>query len=89
MSKGGAESRIQNLPDSKSAAIIDMLLSMAKRLNLEVVAEGIEEISQLEHLKATNCHFGQGYLFAKPLTHEQCSALLGQTLLPDTELSLN
>ena len=79
---------IQDLPNSKSEAIVAALLSLAERLKLEVVAEGIEELSQLEHLLHANCRLGQGFLFAKPLTDEQCSLLLGQSLLPQLELGV-
>lgn len=40
---------------------------MAQRLNLKVVAEGVEEKDQLEHLQQLGCDMVQGYFFSKPL----------------------
>jgi EAL domain-containing protein (putative c-di-GMP-specific phosphodiesterase class I) len=34
---------------------------------MDVVAEGVETVEQLEQLKALGCGFGQGYLFSRPL----------------------
>ena len=35
---------------------------------MDAVSEGVETLQQLKQLKALGCEFGQGYLFAKPLT---------------------
>ncbi len=40
---------------------------MAKKLGVNVVAEGIETEKQRQLLIAANCNYGQGYLFSKPL----------------------
>lgn len=47
--------------------VMDSLISLANSLNLEVVAEGIEDVVQYERLKVTGCNYIQGYLFSKPL----------------------
>ncbi|WP_160169818.1 EAL domain-containing response regulator [Marinospirillum insulare] len=47
--------------------IVQMIIGLGQRLNLQVLAEGIETNSQLEELKALGCHEGQGYLIARPL----------------------
>jgi diguanylate cyclase len=47
-------------------ALIEAILSIARTLDLEVVAEGIEEESQLVVLRSLGCGSGQGYLFARP-----------------------
>jgi diguanylate cyclase (GGDEF)-like protein/PAS domain S-box-containing protein len=46
-----------------STAITTAIVSLAHALRLQVVAEGIEQPDQLEHLRAMGCEFGQGYLF--------------------------
>ncbi|WP_409305129.1 EAL domain-containing protein [Peribacillus sp. SCS-155] len=56
---------LSNNEDSK--AIVSLILSMANHLNLEVVAEGIEDEQQLTYLQSMKCLEGQGYLFSKPL----------------------
>jgi EAL domain-containing protein (putative c-di-GMP-specific phosphodiesterase class I) len=47
--------------------LIRKIIETGQVLKLEVVAEGIEEQSQLEELRAMGCKVGQGYLFAKPM----------------------
>jgi diguanylate cyclase (GGDEF)-like protein/PAS domain S-box-containing protein len=57
--------------DDKDAAIITTIIHLGKSLGMEVVAEGVEDESQAEFLKAVDCEKAQGYLFAKPLrSHE-------------------
>ncbi|OUS29002.1 hypothetical protein A9Q99_10340 [Gammaproteobacteria bacterium 45_16_T64] len=52
----------------KSAeTLIETVLLMAKRLGLEVVAEGIETQKQLDFLIDNQCDYGQGYFLAKPM----------------------
>ncbi|MGG2055608.1 EAL domain-containing protein [Lysinibacillus pakistanensis] len=56
--------------DSTDKALVDMILSMAKHLQLKVVAEGIEEIDQLSYLVNSKCDAVQGFLFSKPIQPE-------------------
>ncbi|MEI6042784.1 MAG: EAL domain-containing protein [Chloroflexota bacterium] len=59
---------VQNLnSDAKNVAIIKTLIELAQRLNLKVVAEGVENIEQALFLKGEACTEGQGYLFARPM----------------------
>lgn len=51
----------------ENAAITRAIIALARSLNLEVVAEGIESKEQLRFLKKRGCHHGQGYLFSRPL----------------------
>ena len=44
---------------------------MARQLNLEIVAEGIESADELDYLKLRQCHFFQGYHFSRPIPFEQ------------------
>lgn len=48
-------------------AIVNTIISMAKNLQLDVVAEGIETVEQLERLISLDCEKGQGYFFSKPI----------------------
>jgi diguanylate cyclase (GGDEF)-like protein len=47
--------------------IVQTIITLAHRLGMDVVAEGIETVPQLQALKNLGCELGQGYLFAKPL----------------------
>jgi diguanylate cyclase (GGDEF)-like protein len=57
-------------------SIVIAILAMAKSLNLEVVAEGIERPEQRDALVELGCRHGQGYLFAPPLTAATATSLL-------------
>jgi diguanylate cyclase len=52
-------------------AIVSAILAMARQLRLEVTAEGVETLEQLEFLRAQRCDQVQGYLLARPLTRDQ------------------
>jgi diguanylate cyclase (GGDEF)-like protein/PAS domain S-box-containing protein len=59
--KGGAG-------DPKSATIVRSLLSMARSLGLEVIAEGVETSAQSAWLRSEHCDEAQGYLYSRPLS---------------------
>ena len=53
--------------DLDDAAIVQAIISVAKNLQLNVVAEGVETQEQLAFLQANDCENVQGYLFSRPL----------------------
>jgi diguanylate cyclase (GGDEF)-like protein/PAS domain S-box-containing protein len=57
-------------------AITDGIIQMAKKMNLEVVAEGVEDKAQLEILSKMKCDKVQGYLFSRPVPADESEALL-------------
>ncbi len=57
--------------DSDDAAIISAIISMARKLNLHVVAEGVETREQLQFLREEECHELQGYFFSPPIPAEK------------------
>ena len=50
-----------------NAALVSTIISMARHLLIEVIAEGVEEQSQMEFLRKNGCYQVQGYLFSKPI----------------------
>jgi predicted signal transduction protein with EAL and GGDEF domain len=54
--------------DASDHAIVSAIVAMARSLNIQVVAEGIETWQQLEILRNMGCTYAQGFLFAKPCT---------------------
>lgn len=56
------------LNDSSDAVIVETIISMAKHLNIQVIAEGVETAGQLAFLKQKGCSVFQGYYFDQPLT---------------------
>ena len=53
--------------DRAAADVIELIIALAHKMNLKVIAEGIETLRQLEHLVELGCEFGQGYYFSQPL----------------------
>lgn len=68
---------IVNDPDD--AAIVEAIVAMATSLKLNVIAEGVETLEQLQFLRQRNCHQAQGYYFAKPLDTCQFEAFMSQS----------
>jgi diguanylate cyclase (GGDEF)-like protein/PAS domain S-box-containing protein len=68
-------SRIKNEPDG-NRNIVEAIISLAHRLKMTVVAEGVETEEQLAILLEMNCQFGQGYLFSKPLSKPKVDELI-------------
>ncbi|HOW59481.1 MAG TPA: EAL domain-containing protein [Candidatus Omnitrophota bacterium] len=62
--------------DSDDRAITNAIISMAHSLKLDVVAEGVETMEQLELLKSQNCDIIQGFLFSKPIPADEVIALI-------------
>ena len=57
--------------DEMNESLVKNIIYMIKDLNRHVICEGVEYMSQAEFLKKQNCHMVQGYLFDKPLPHDE------------------
>jgi diguanylate cyclase (GGDEF)-like protein/PAS domain S-box-containing protein len=66
---------VQSVEESRSQALANTIVSMARNLGLRTVAEGVETESQAVELAALGCEFAQGYLFFKPLSATAMAAL--------------
>ncbi len=67
---------VNNSDQASGQIIIETIVDMAGRLGLNVLAEGIEEQSQLDYFLGLECAEGQGYFFAKPMPADQLISLL-------------
>jgi len=72
-------SRIKSTPDG-NRNIVEAIISLAHRLDMQVVAEGVETLEQREILLDMQCQFGQGYLFSKPLPRSAVDNLIDDML---------
>ncbi|MDD3338588.1 MAG: EAL domain-containing protein [Lachnospiraceae bacterium] len=61
---------------NSSRNILSFIISLAKWMNLLVVAEGVETRQQVELLRNMDCNYVQGYYFAKPMPHPEFEALV-------------
>nr|WP_269671139.1 bifunctional diguanylate cyclase/phosphodiesterase [Metabacillus litoralis] len=72
---------IQNMEYSKeNEMVITSIISLAKNLQLQFIAEGVESISQVTLLKEMNCELIQGYYISKPIPAEKFEYLLQQRI---------
>jgi EAL domain-containing protein (putative c-di-GMP-specific phosphodiesterase class I) len=58
------------------SAIVRSIISLAKALNLQTIAEGVETMEQLVLLRQLGCDYAQGYLFSKPQPAAEITQLL-------------
>ncbi len=66
------QSFVYDIPDDLNAMeIASAVIAVAHKLNLKVVAEGVENIDQRDFLVINQCDYAQGYFFSRPLTFKQ------------------
>jgi predicted signal transduction protein with EAL and GGDEF domain len=71
---------VQRMHEPGGAAIVKLIVALAHSLDLELVAEGIEDESQVAHLRDLGCAFGQGYHFGRPQAPDQVSFTPAMTI---------
>jgi EAL domain-containing protein (putative c-di-GMP-specific phosphodiesterase class I) len=62
--------------DPDSRVLISAMIAMAHKMNILVVAEGVETEEQLAFLREAECDEAQGHLFSRPVSPEQFSELM-------------
>ena len=72
------QSFVARLQDEEryAAAIVEAIVTVARRLGIRVIAEGIETERQLASVREHGCHLGQGFLFARPAPLSDVAAFL-------------
>lgn len=75
-------SDIRNRPDDE--VIVSSIITLAHNLNMRVVAEGVEMLDQLVHLKTAGCDEVQGYYLSRPVTADAARQLLIRSTLTPT-----
>jgi diguanylate cyclase (GGDEF)-like protein/PAS domain S-box-containing protein len=71
--------------DGSDLAIVNAIVAMARHLNIEVIAEGIESYQQVDTLLKLDCKMGQGFLFAKPMPQAAVLEYLQKNIAPPVE----
>jgi len=71
--------------DDSTAAIVHSILDLARQLDLDCVAEGVETQEQLEHLRGEHCPAIQGFLFSRPVGASAIPDLLSAPPRPALE----
>ncbi len=68
---------VSKLPDDyKSRILIESIVNIASRLNISVIAEGLENIEQGKALLEMGCNIAQGYYFSKPVDFDEASRMI-------------
>jgi len=73
--------------DSEDTAIVQAVVTLAKRLDMRVTAEGVETAEQLARLRALECDYGQGFYFWRPRPAAAAGVLLTEDLRSGGEYS--
>jgi len=66
--------------DRAASDIVELITTMAHKMNLKAIAEGIETARQLERLLELGCEFGQGYYFSQPMEAKAVQQFMRQQL---------
>ena len=66
----------------QSSAVVTAIIALARSLGLRVVAEGVENLRQMEVLHRLGCGVMQGFLFSRPIPPHDLEAWLKNTILP-------
>jgi EAL domain-containing protein (putative c-di-GMP-specific phosphodiesterase class I) len=75
------QSFVRNLArGSTDLALSEAIIAMAHKLDMKVIAEGIETAEQRDLLMEAGCDFGQGYLFSKPVPRQEFEKLLQNSM---------
>ncbi|MBL4608118.1 MAG: bifunctional diguanylate cyclase/phosphodiesterase [Pseudomonadales bacterium] len=73
------KSFISDIPrDRGSVAIVKAITQLAQGINMEVIAEGVENLMQVEMINSLGCYEAQGYLYCKPICMEDLISYLRQ-----------
>ena len=71
------KSFIQQIPSDKNdVALTEMIIDIARKLNLQVIAEGVETDAQIQLLKQYGCNEAQGFFISKPIPENLMSSFL-------------
>lgn len=73
------KSFVMELDQSRNVAVVRSAIDLARNMDLEVTAEGIETEATLESLRAFGCQVGQGYFFSRPVAADKLETWLAES----------
>ena len=73
--------------DEKTKSVIKGIITIARDLNLKVVAEGVETVEQYLFFKEIGCDYIQGYVFSRPLCVEAAEEIYNEKLEAKSDVS--
>jgi EAL domain-containing protein (putative c-di-GMP-specific phosphodiesterase class I) len=62
---------VKGIKTTEDNSIIDAIIAMAKGLNLNLIAEGVENQTQIDHLRKAGCGLAQGFFYSHPVPEEE------------------
>ena len=68
------------IDDDRARSMLEMVISIAKTMNMPVIAEGVEEKAEVDILKDMGCDVIQGFYFSKPLPVEDMNRMIGEKI---------
>ena len=74
--------------DAKNAQVVEAIVAMCKVFKIDVLAEGVEDLREVDCLLAMGCASFQGFAFARPMSKENIAKLMNNELMPNVKLPL-
>lgn len=74
------KSFIDHIGEPKQEEILKSIIQLCHNLNLSIVAEGVEKVSQVKFLRQNNCNIVQGYLYSPPVSQDIFTKLLQKNI---------
>lgn len=71
---------IKNIPTSDNGIIAKVIIELAGNFNLQVIAEGVETVEQIDFLLKNNCQIAQGFFYAKPMSETELITFIEKKL---------
>ena len=75
------------LSSTSSLKIVQAITTLARELEMDIVAEGVEEPAEVEKLTKLGCQYAQGYLFSKPKSIDRVMEMLDDSAAWDTHVA--
>lgn len=68
-----------SLENKKTKIVVEKIVELARDLDIEVIAEGVETLEQADFLKSIGCNLAQGFYYAKPIPLSEFESYIGAT----------